>query len=90
MFINFYLFLLDQSDNRINNQKYNVGYGQISDIEFAEIVKNQLDPTLSINITTQKNIKRRFFSFEKINTELDFTPTRDLRVAVRDLIDASN
>ena len=87
--VDFYLFLLDQSDNRINNQRYNVGYGQIADTEFAEIVKSQLDQNMSININTKRDIEMRFFSFEKVTKELGFIPKRDLRIAVRDLICAS-
>ena len=81
-----YLFILDQPDSRVNNQTYNIGCGQVSDVDLIEIIKSINGEELELDFEFVENIKMRQFSFEKMTDELGFVPRYTATDAVRDLV----
>ncbi len=80
-----YLFLLDQSDEKIHKKIYNVGYQNYKVGEIAEIVKRTLGGDISIKTTPTNDNRSYHVSSEKIKRELGFEARHTIEEAVLDL-----
>lgn len=81
-----YLFLLDQPGIRLDKKTFNIGFGQFSDFEFVELLKDIVGENVSVSITSSKDITKRNFSFKKMSKELGFVPKRSAEQAIKDLL----
>ena len=81
-----YLFLLDQPGSRLDKKIFNIGFGQFSDFEFVELLKNVIGEDLTVSTSSSGDIIKRNFSFEKMSKELGFAPKKSVERAVKDLL----
>jgi nucleoside-diphosphate-sugar epimerase len=83
-----YCFLLQQPDAAINGKIYNVGYENHTVMQLANIVKEALEGSPSIEVVPTNDLRSYHVSSEKLRRELGFECTRSIDMAVRDLITA--
>jgi len=81
----FYVFLLEQSDQKINKKIYNVGFDNYKVKEIAEMVRRIIDPNIPIKITTTTDNRSYQVSSIKVRKELGFIPARTVEDAICDL-----
>jgi len=83
-----YWFLLEQPENKVNRQVYNVGYQNFTVLEIAEIVKRALGSDIPIEITPTNDNRSYHVSSKKIKMELGFNARHSIDQAVMDLKNA--
>jgi nucleoside-diphosphate-sugar epimerase len=83
-----YLFLLQQSDDKIDGGIYNAGYENHTLMELAEIVKKVVGDDLPIDVEPTDDLRSYHVSSEKMRNELGFEPSHSIEDAVRGLVDA--
>jgi nucleoside-diphosphate-sugar epimerase len=81
----FYAFLLELPDAKIDRKIYNVGYENYKVKEIAELVKKVIDPKLPIITTPSDDNRSYHVSSRKVKDELGFVPMRTIEEAVSDL-----
>ena len=80
-----YLFLLEQSGEKVHKKIYNVGYENYRVREIAEMVRDTLGGNITI-VTTPTNDKRSYHvSSKKIKEELGFEARHTIQEAIVDL-----
>ena len=82
-----YLHVLKASAQDIQGKTYNVGYHNHTVLELGEIVREEVS-NCELRIEPTNDNRSYHVSSEKIARELGFQPKRDIREAVRSLIDA--
>lgn len=81
----FYVFLLDVSEEKIHKKIYNVGYENFKVKEIAEMVKKVVNPDIPI-ITTPTDDNRSYrVASKKVKEELGYVPSHSIEEAVLDL-----
>ncbi len=83
-----YLFILEQSVQKIHKKIFNVGYENLRVKEIAEVVRDTLNGNIAIVITPTNDNRSYHVSSRKIKEELGFEAKRTIREAVEDLRDA--
>jgi nucleoside-diphosphate-sugar epimerase len=83
-----YLHLLQQPDEKIDNQVFNVGYENHTLMQLSEIVKDVVDSKIEVVVEPTDDMRSYHVSSEKIKRELGFTPKRTIEQAVIGLVDA--
>lgn len=91
-----YQILLELPSEQIAGKTYNAGYQNRSISDVADIVRDVMAKELpdrdkiEINTVSSNDPRSYHISSEKIKRELDFTATRTIEDAVKDLLDAFN
>lgn len=85
-----YCFLLQQPDAAIDGKIYNVGYENHTVMQLANIVKDVLSGSPSIEVVPTDDLRSYHVSSEKLRRELGFACTHSIETAVRGLIAAFN
>ncbi len=80
-----YLFLLQCPAKKIDGEVFNAGYENYKVMEIAEMVRDGLGTDVEIAVTPTDDNRSYHVSSEKMRRELDFTATRTVTDAVRDL-----
>jgi nucleoside-diphosphate-sugar epimerase len=80
-----YLFLLDQSPEKIHRKIYNAGYQNYSVRELAEMVRDTLGDNIVIETTPTDDIRSYQVSSRKLKEELGFEARHTIQDAVREL-----
>jgi len=80
-----YLFLLDQSDEKIRNKIYNAGYENYKVSEIANIINKTLGGTIPVHTTPSNDYRSYHVSSRKIKDELGFEAKCSIEKAVMDL-----
>ena len=83
-----YVFLLEQSAEKINGRIYNVGYENYRVREIADIVQNTIGGHIDIEVTDTNDIRSYHVSSKKIKEELGFQAKHSIEEAVLDLKNA--
>ena len=92
--VDLYIQLLQEEESRIAGKIFNAGYQNFTISEIAESVKSIVEQEIShlknipIDTTPSDDIRSYRISSEKIKNELNFTPKRTIKDAVRDLCNA--
>ena len=87
---NLYLFLLEQSAEKIHRQIYNVGYENYRVREIAEMVRDTLGGEIPIETVATDDNRSYHVSSRKIFEELGFKANHSVEAAIRDLKTAFN
>ena len=82
-----YLHVLGCTKEQVQGKTYNVGYHNHTVLEIGEIVKQEVG-NCELRVEPTNDNRSYHVSSEKIAKELGFTPKRDIRDAVRSLVDA--
>jgi len=82
-----YLHVLNCPKELVQGKTYNVGYHNHTVLQLGEIVKEEVG-NCELRIEPTNDNRSYHVSSEKIARELGFTPKRDIRCAVRSLVDA--
>jgi len=82
---NLYLFLLEQPENRLHKQVYNVGYENYKVCEIAEMVQNVLGGDIPIETTPSNDNRSYHVSSKKIKQDLGFEAKHTIQEAILDL-----
>jgi nucleoside-diphosphate-sugar epimerase len=90
-----YLKLLEESNERVADKVFNVGYQNMQMIDIAERVKSVVgrhkpDDEIEIVTTPTDDIRSYRINCDKIERELDFVPKHSIENAVEDLCAAFN
>ena len=80
-----YLFILDQSADKIQKKIYNVGYENYKVKEIAEMVKDTLGGGIKIETTPTDDIRSYHVSSKKITEELGFRAKHNIQEAIMEL-----
>ena len=80
-----YLFLLEQSDAKIQKKIYNVGYENYKVKEIAELVAKTIGGSIPIKFTPTNDNRSYHVSSKRIKEELGFEAKHTLERAVMDL-----
>ena len=80
-----YLFILDQSADKIQKKIYNVGYENYKVKEIAEMVKDTLGGGIKIETTPTDDIRSYQVSSKKIAEELGFRAKHNIQEAIMEL-----
>jgi nucleoside-diphosphate-sugar epimerase len=80
-----YLFLLDQSPEKIHRKIYNAGYQNYTVRELAEMVRDTLGDNIVIETTPTDDIRSYQVSSRKLKEELGFEARHTIQDAVREL-----
>lgn len=83
-----YLHVLQQEDEKINGQVYNVGYQNHTLDELGEIVCKVVGDDVVVHHEETDDLRSYHVSSEKIQKELGFTPKFTIQDAVNDLCEA--
>jgi nucleoside-diphosphate-sugar epimerase len=81
----FYTFLLDLPDEKIDRKIYNVGFENYKVKEIAQLVKKVIGPDLPIKTTPSDDNRSYHVSSKKVKEELGYAPTHSIEDAVMDL-----
>ena len=84
----FYRSLLDAPASLINSQAFNVSAANRSVGSLAEMIRDRVDPSISIVKTPSNDPRSYHLSAERAAEVLGFSPRRDLAFAVDELRDA--
>ena len=80
-----YLFLLNQSDEKIHRKIYNVGYENHRVKDIAEMIKEALGGEISIDTIATDDNRSYHVSSQKIKQDLGFEAKHSIKEAVADL-----
>ena len=80
-----YLRLLAAPDVTVDGKRWNAGYDNMSTLEIAELVRDEVGRQVSISLTPTDDHRSYHISSDRIRTELGFVATRSVRDAVLDL-----
>jgi nucleoside-diphosphate-sugar epimerase len=83
-----YLFLLQQSDKKIDNEIFNIGYENHTLMQLANIVKTVVGGNIDVVIEPTNDMRSYHVSSEKIRRELGFAAKRTIEHAVTGLVEA--
>lgn len=83
-----YCVALEKKNKDINNKIYNVGYENFTVLEIANLVREEIDPSLPIEIVPTNDDRSYHISSEKIKNEWGFYPKHTIKDAIRDLKNA--
>ena len=86
--VDLYLFMLEQSDEKIDGKIYNAGYENFTLLELADIVKGVVGGDIAIEVEPTNDLRSYHVSSEKMRRELGFEPRHTIGDAVRDLVAA--
>lgn len=84
-----YSMLIEVPANKINGKVYNVGSNNYTVIELAEMAHEETGAKIIVDPNTTDNRSYRISS-ETIKQELGYTPKKEIRQAIRDIMDAFN
>ncbi|MGB8223834.1 MAG: SDR family oxidoreductase [Polyangiales bacterium] len=84
----FYRALLTAPADRISGKAFNVCRENASVMALAEMIRDELDPSLPIETVPSDDPRSYHLCAEKARIDLGFEPRRDLVTAVRELRDA--
>jgi len=81
----FYTFLLELPDEKIDRKIYNVGFENYKVKEIAQLVKKVIGPNLPIKTTPSDDNRSYHVSSKKVKEELGYVPRHTIEEAVSDL-----
>jgi nucleoside-diphosphate-sugar epimerase len=81
----FYVFLLEQPNEKIHKKIYNVGYENYKVKEIAEMVRKVIDQSIPIKTTPTDDNRSYQVSSKKVKKELSFIPKHSIEEAIIDL-----
>jgi nucleoside-diphosphate-sugar epimerase len=84
----FYRLLLVAPAGRINGQAFNVCHSNATIMALAEMIRDQIDPSLPIEIVPSQDARSYHLSARRAQTELGFAASTLLSTAVRELEEA--
>lgn len=84
----FYRMLLKAPADKITGRAFNVSRQNASVMALAEMIRDELDPSLPIETVPSEDPRSYHLSADRARDELGFEPRRDLVTAVRELRDA--
>lgn len=84
----FYRMLLTAPADRVSGRAFNVSRSNASVMALAEMIRDELDPSLPIDIVPTDDLRSYHLSAERARSELGFEPRHDLVTAVRELREA--
>ena len=80
-----YIRLLEESDEAINGKTWNAGYHNLKVRTIADMVREQVGPSVDIVVTPTDDHRSYHVSSEKIRRELGFVAARTVQDAIVDL-----
>jgi nucleoside-diphosphate-sugar epimerase len=80
-----YLFLLEQSPQKIQKQIFNAGYQNYTVMEIANIVSRTLGGNIRIKVTPSNDLRSYHVSSKKIMQTLGFRAKHTIEEAVLDI-----
>lgn len=83
-----YLLALELEDNLISGRIFNVGCGNYTVKEIAQMVKDVVGQHVEIKYSPTDDLRSYHISSEKIARELGFKPKHSVEEAIRDLVEA--
>ena len=83
-----YLQLLDAPAATVDGKVWNAGYDNMKVLDIASLVQEEVGPHVELSVTPTNDHRSYHISSERIRRELGFQPTRSVRDAVKDLIEA--
>ena len=83
--VDLYVKCLEYPAELIDGRVYNAGYENLSLMELAEIVRDNLETDVEIEVTPTDDLRSYHISSQKIRRELGFAPRRTIGDAVKDL-----
>jgi nucleoside-diphosphate-sugar epimerase len=86
----FYVYLLEQPDDKIHKRIFNVGFDNYKVKEIAEMVRKIIDPAIPIKTVPTDDNRSYHVSSKKVLKELGYAPRRTIEDAVIDLKNAFN
>jgi nucleoside-diphosphate-sugar epimerase len=84
----FYRMLLTAPADKISGRAFNVSRENASVMALAEMIRDELDPSLPIDTVPSDDPRSYHLSADRAREELGFEPRHDLVTAVRELRDA--
>jgi nucleoside-diphosphate-sugar epimerase len=81
----FYRLLLDADPSAVNGRAFNVCRRNSSVAGLAEMIRDEIDPSLEIRTEPTDDLRSYHLSGERARKELGFEPGRELVLAVREL-----
>ncbi len=81
----FYAQLVDAEPKTINGRAFNVSTCNATVMQLANMVRDQIDPSLDIHVEPTEDKRSYHLSAERARAELGFVPRRELAEAVCDL-----
>jgi nucleoside-diphosphate-sugar epimerase len=83
-----YVRLLEEPDEAVNGKTWNAGYHNLKVRTIADLVREQVGPSVNIVVTPTDDHRSYHVSSEKIRRELGFVAARSVQDAIVDLKDA--
>ena len=83
-----YLQLLRAPTGTVDGKVWNAGYDNMKVIDIADLVRDEVGPQVELTVTPTDDHRSYHISSERIRRELGFRPTRSVRDAVADLVQA--
>lgn len=84
----FYRMLLDAPADKVSGRAFNVSRQNASVMSLAEMIRNEIDPSLPIDTVPSDDPRSYHLSADRARDELGFEPRHALVTAVRELRDA--
>ncbi len=81
----FYRLLLEAEPDRVNGQAFNVSQANASVMALAEMIRDEVDPSLEIRTEPTDDLRSYHLSADRAREVLGFTPEHDLAEAVQEL-----
>lgn len=87
--IDFYLLLLKEKKEKINNRAFNISKENFTILDIATRVRNIVDKNIEIDVKDVVDNRNYKISSERAKNELNFIPKYEIEHAVRELIEAN-